>query len=150
MATLLTWSDKVRPLSMSTPRSLTETLSNMAIIVEIFYLYRRDHETRGHCLFIHAKKGDTIIPVYNWHTHSKACCNVIYSCWPAATKLRRLALCGLSPKFSRKLLPLICSLTYCLTSSSFQSAYRMFYSTETTLLGTLLSDGSWWGNCHFS
>ena len=44
----------------------------------------------------------------------------------------------LFPKFSRKLLPLVSSLTHLLSnslSSSFQSAYRMFHSTETTLLG---------------
>ena len=42
----------------------------------------------------------------------------------------------LSLKFSIKLLPLVFSLTFCLysSSSSFQSAYCMFHSTETTLL----------------
>ena len=43
----------------------------------------------------------------------------------------------LFPKFSRKLLPLVSSphLLSNSLSSSFQSAYRMFHSTETTLLG---------------
>ena len=42
-----------------------------------------------------------------------------------------------SPKFSTKLLPLAFNLTYLSSnslSSSFQSAYRIFHSTETTLL----------------
>ena len=43
----------------------------------------------------------------------------------------------LFPKFSRKLLPLVSSLTYCLTPYLLHSnlPYRMFHSTETTLLG---------------
>ena len=43
----------------------------------------------------------------------------------------------LSPKFSRKLLPLVSMESHLLSNSlysSFQSAYRMFHSTETTLL----------------
>ena len=95
--------------------------------------------------------GSTIINIINFSLYLKASFHllsnkqslILYSknllfLMMISTSFVLFLIWTLFPKFSRKLLPLVSSLTYCLTHLIFFipiSAYRMFHSTETTLLG---------------